>query len=127
MDDVVAGTEYALKDASDRECKAVLTNLSLGGGRREAMNDAAAAIVKKGYFMAAAAGHATKDAADFCPASEPSVCTVGATDSSDNKIRFTNFGPVVDIHAPGVQIMSTIPGGETVCYCSLAILNNTNK
>ncbi|CEJ88094.1 hypothetical protein VHEMI04608 [[Torrubiella] hemipterigena] len=113
MDGIMSGCDFVLKEEPDRKCKAVLTNFSLGGGKHKAMNDAAAGIVKKGHFMAAAARNSNKDAADFSPTSEPSICTVGATDSSDQKARFSNFGSVVDIQAPCVDAVSTIPGGET--------------
>jgi subtilisin family serine protease len=58
-------------------------------------------MVDNNIFLAVAAGNSNANAANFSPASEPSVCTVGATDSSDRRSTFSNYGSVVDIFAPG--------------------------
>lgn len=60
-----------------------------------------------------AAGNGNLDASLFSPASEPSVCTVGATDASDARAQFSNYGPLVDVFAPGVDIVSTWNNGST--------------
>lgn len=78
------------------------------------MNDAVARLVKANIFVAAAAGNSNKDAAQESPASEPTICTAGATDSRDQKASFSNYGSVVDIQAPGVSILSAAPGGRSV-------------
>jgi subtilisin family serine protease len=57
--------------------------------------------------MAVAAGNEAQDANNTSPASEPTLFTVGATDSSDRFAYFSNFGTVVDVLAPGVSIQST--------------------
>lgn len=58
-----------------------------------------------------AAGNDGLPAELFSPASEPTVCTVGATDASDARASFSNWGPDVDVFAPGVDILSTWTGG----------------
>ncbi|KAI0149586.1 peptidase S8/S53 domain-containing protein [Xylariaceae sp. FL1272] len=82
-------------------------NLSLGGNYDQATNDAAAALVKAGIFIAVSAGNDNADARGISPASEPSVCTVAASDQNDAKAGYSNFGSVVDIWAPGTNITST--------------------
>lgn len=88
--------------------------MSLGGGKSSAVNSAAASAVSAGLFLAVAAGNDGANAANSSPASEPTVCTVGATDSSDRIASFSNYGSVVDIFAPGVSILSTWNNGGTV-------------
>lgn len=116
---VIGGLEFALEDSPSRDCpNGVVVNMSLGGGFSQAINDAAAALVDAGIFTAVAAGNGNifgipQDAANYSPASEPSVCTVGATDSSDRVASFSNYGSVVDIFAPGVDVLSTWIGGGT--------------
>lgn len=106
--------EYVVKDAPERECpKGVVVNMSLGGGFSAAVNTAAAAITSAGLFLAVAAGNEAVTADQSSPASEPTVCTVGASDSEDAIASFSNFGKLVDVFAPGVEILSTFPGGKT--------------
>jgi hypothetical protein len=88
--------------------------MSLGGSRSTAVNAAAANAVTAGVFMAVAAGNDARDASNSSPASEATVYTVGATDSSDRLATFSNYGTVVDILAPGVSILSTWNNGGTV-------------
>jgi subtilisin family serine protease len=87
--------------------------MSLGGSKSAAVNSAAANAVSAGVFFAVAAGNDGKDAANSSPASEATVFTVGATDSADKVASFSNYGSVVDIHAPGVSILSTWLNGGT--------------
>ncbi|CAI6090151.1 unnamed protein product [Clonostachys chloroleuca] len=111
---VLAGMEWVVKNANKSKCpKGIVASMSLGGGFSQAMNDAAAAIVDAGIFLAVAAGNDAANAAQTSPASEPKVCTVGASDVNDRIAEFSNFGKVVDVFAPGVGILSTIPGGRT--------------
>lgn len=87
--------------------------MSLGGGKSQQTNDAVAAAVSAGIFVAVAAGNDGVDAKNTSPASEPTVCTVGATDINDAKPSFSNFGSLVDIFAPGVNIKSSWIGSNS--------------
>ncbi|KAL2753095.1 hypothetical protein ACRALDRAFT_1045100 [Sodiomyces alcalophilus JCM 7366] len=111
---VIAGMEYTVTDSARRSCpNGVVVNLSLGGGYSAAVNAAAAAIVDSGIFLAVAAGNEAQNAGNVSPASEESVCTVGATTASDSLASFSNYGSVVDILAPGDRIESALPGGSS--------------
>lgn len=106
--------DFVVSDAPSRDCpNGVVVNLSLGGGVSSSVNDAAANVVSAGNFMAVAAGNEAQDASNSSPASEPSVCTVGATDDTDTLSYFSNYGSLVDVLAPGSDIESTWPGGQT--------------
>lgn len=119
---ILAGMDFAIQDSRERPCpKGVVANMSLGGGYSAAINQAAAKMIQSGVFLAVAAGNDAKDASQTSPASEPSVCTVGATDSSDRLSSFSNFGPAVDILAPGSDILSTWIGGATVSYTTQSL------
>ena len=41
----------------------------------------------------------------------PNVIAVAATNSTNARAGFSDFGPEVDVAAPGVDILSTLPGG----------------
>jgi subtilisin family serine protease len=111
---VIAGINFVAEDAPKRSCpKGVVANMSLGGSYSASINRAAAALVDAGVFMAVAAGNDNANAANYSPASEASVCTVGATDRNDAKASYSNYGTVVDIQAPGSSILSTWIGGSS--------------
>ncbi|KAF2020972.1 subtilisin-like serine protease-like protein PR1A [Aaosphaeria arxii CBS 175.79] len=111
---VIAGIQFASEDQKTRDCpKGSVANMSLGGGRNTAVNEAVAAGVAAGLFFGVAAGNNNANAANYSPASEASACTVGATDSNDAKASFSNYGDIVDVFAPGVQVLSTWNDGKT--------------
>ncbi|KAL2130954.1 hypothetical protein VTI74DRAFT_5737 [Chaetomium olivicolor] len=111
---VVAGINFVAQDAPNRSCpNGTVANMSLGGGYSASINNAARALVNAGVFLAVAAGNDNANAANYSPASEPSVCTVGATDRNDAKASYSNYGSVVDIFAPGSSILSTWIGGSS--------------
>lgn len=53
---------------------------------------------------------------------EDDVIVVGATDQNDAKASFSNYGPLVDLVAPGVSILTTSNAGNT----SYAYANGTS-
>jgi subtilisin family serine protease len=110
---VIKGMDFVTDDAPTRNCSGIVVNMSFGGATSSAVNQAAAAIVSAGYFLAVAAGNSGADASTSSPASEQSVCTVGATTSSDTFASYSNHGPLVDILAPGTSVESTWPGNLT--------------
>ncbi|HZN03047.1 MAG TPA: S8 family serine peptidase, partial [Candidatus Polarisedimenticolia bacterium] len=94
-----------------------ILNASWGGGgfsmaMLESIRDAGAHEV---LFVAAAGNDAAdSDLVPFSPAGydAPNVVAVAATDRHDHLAPFSNFGGTkVDLAAPGVDILSTLPGG----------------
>ncbi|KAK8094670.1 subtilisin-like serine protease-like protein PR1A [Apiospora hydei] len=114
LSQVISGIQWAVNDMQNKQRTGrAVANLSLGGGMSQSLNAAAAAAVRAGLFMSVAAGNENADASTSSPASEPSVCTVAATDSSDRRGSFSNYGSLVDVFAPGVSIVSTWNDGTT--------------
>ncbi|KAF1984918.1 subtilisin-like protease [Aulographum hederae CBS 113979] len=109
---VIEGIQYAASDFKTRAgcAKGAVGSMSLGGTFSQATNDAVKAAVASGLFMAVAAGNNGLPAGLYSPASEATACTVGAVGADDKKASFSNFGNVVDIFAPGVDILSTWNG-----------------
>lgn len=99
----IAGINWVAANAPARS----VVNLSLGGSYSTASNTAVAGLVAQGLAVVVAAGNDGKYACDYSPASEPSVLTVGATDSDDWEADFSNYGSCLDLYAPGVGILST--------------------
>lgn len=99
-----------------------VANMSLGGGATPALDDAVNHMVESGVFVSVAAGNNNANACNFSPARAPSAFTTAASDSSDRKATFSNYGPCVDAYAPGVAVASDwLSGGSnTISGTSMA-------
>lgn len=84
-----------------------VVNLSLGSVRDAPLDAAVEALVQQGFVVVAAAGNDAADACTTSPAGAPSALTVGASDENDARADFSNFGPCLDVFAPGTRIVST--------------------
>lgn len=90
-----------------------VANMSLGGGYSQAVNDAVAASTLRGVVHVVAAGNSNDNACSYSPASTVQALTVAATDNTDTRAWFSNYGSCVDLFAPGVDITSTYIGSPT--------------
>ncbi|KAJ2924793.1 hypothetical protein H1R20_g12308, partial [Candolleomyces eurysporus] len=90
--------------------KPTVVNMSLGGGGSEAVDTATAGLVAAGVHVAVAAGNDNADAKDYSPARVPTAITVGASTISDSRASFSNYGPGVDLFAPGENVISAKSG-----------------
>jgi oryzin len=89
----------------NRASRSVIS-MSLGGPYSDAFNTAVNAAYKAGILSVVAAGNAFDDAKYYSPASAKDALTIGAADVSDSMAYFSNFGKLVDIFAPGVDVLS---------------------
>jgi thermitase len=87
-------------------------NLSIGGAYSQTDCDAVSTAEHTyGALVVAAAGN-NASSAPSAPAACPGAVGVAATDELDSPASFSNFGaPDVFVSAPGVDILSTLPGG----------------
>jgi aqualysin 1 len=106
---VIAGLDWV---ASHRRGPAVV-NLSLGGSASDALDSALRTVIAAGVSASVAAGNSTQDACVFSPARVEEALTVGATDTTDARASFSNFGPCLDVFAPGVAITSAFYTSST--------------
>ena len=88
---------------------AKVINLSLGSTwPSRTLQSAVNYAWNNGVVVVAAAGNSNSGRA-FYPAYYTNCIAVAATDQSDAKASWSNFGKWVDIAAPGVDIFSTLP------------------
>ncbi len=106
---VVAGIDWVAQNHSGPS----VANMSLGGGADDALDEATRGAIASGVTFAIAAGNSGADAAGFSPARVTEAITVAASDNADAQASFSNFGAVVDIYAPGVDITSSWNDGAT--------------
>lgn len=120
---IIAGIDWVAANADTIE----VANMSLGGGGfSQAEYDAIQGAVNAGVAFAVAAGNEDDDANNYSPGGFDNVLSVSAladfnglpdggaastcrSDVDDTLADFSNWGPEVDIAAPGVCIMSTYP------------------
>ena len=126
MSDVISGVVYAAEDAAKKaelaaaEVKATgktkhkgsVANMSLGGGKSNALDQTVDGAVDAGLHFAVAAGNDNRDACNYSPAASKKAVTVGASTLGDERAYFSNFGPCVDVFAPGLNILSTWIGSD---------------
>ena len=114
--DIVAGIDWAIDNNMD------IISMSLGGSSGDtALQDALQRAYDAGIVIVAASGNDYANSISY-PAKYDTVIAVGATDSSDNRAAFSNYGPELEVVAPGVDIYSTYLGGgyETLSGTSMA-------
>ncbi|KAF9393635.1 hypothetical protein CPC16_001504 [Podila verticillata] len=106
-----SGKDWVVSRA--RGTKAVV-NMSLGGGKSQAVDAAATRIFNAGIALLVAAGNdANADACNGSPSGAQGTFTVGATDRNDRIATFSSWGQCVDAFAPGVNIVSSWIGSST--------------
>lgn len=99
---VIAGVGWVTRNA----VKPAVANMSIGGSASIALDDAVRASIASGVTYGVAAGGSNSDVANFSPARVAEALTVGASTITDARASSSNYGPGVDIYAPGQNILS---------------------
>jgi subtilisin family serine protease len=95
-----------------QEGSTAVANVSLGGSTNTAVDVAVRNSIRAQVTYVVAAGNGNGDASTYSPAGVVEAITVGATDQSDARADFSNYGPALDLFAPGVGITSAWIGGD---------------
>jgi len=95
-----------------------VANLSFAGAYSATVNQAVANAIAAGVTVVAAAGDngMPPDACQYSPASAPGAVTVGASRQGDMMAGFSNYGPCVDLFAPGFSITSDWYTGDNIVW-----------
>jgi subtilisin family serine protease len=128
--DIIKGIDYVTEHADEID----VVNLSFGAvGKNDALHNAIIRSVEAGVTYSAAAGNEGMDASSVFPASYPEVIAVSAIVDIDGKCggissitttagkddtftSFSNYGPVVDLAAPGVLVKTTTNGDSYMSF-----------
>lgn len=101
---IIKGLDWAISEKVD------VVNLSLGSPEESEIlhNAIQAAVNKSGIVVVAASGNNGSDKLLF-PAQYNETISVGAIDNELKRASFSQYGPSLNIMAPGVGIFSAIP------------------
>lgn len=126
--DTIAAVDWAVKQATRVTRRPSVINLSLRFAPSDVLDAAVAAVrplphltpshlispsqaVRAGVHVTVSAGNAGADAATQSPARAPAALCVGATQLNDSVAPFSNYGPLVDVFAPGQHVVSAYING----------------
>lgn len=112
---ILAGMEWAVKQGAQVISMSLGANVRRGESHSPAYERAAKAALDAGCLVVAAAGNSGEAGAVGSPANCPSVLAVAALDQRLQRARFSSRGydnhPGPQVAAPGVDVLSSIPGG----------------
>jgi subtilisin family serine protease len=97
---VIAGLDWSVQHFQNSGKKAV-ASMSLGGPKSVALETSVRKAVSAGLPVIVAAGNSAEDACISSPSGAAEAITVGAINLNGEFASFSNYGPCVDILAPG--------------------------
>jgi subtilisin family serine protease len=118
-DQVISGVDWV---TADHTTTPAVANMSLGGPQSDALDDAVRASIADGVTYCVSAGNSSTNASTQSPARVVEAITVGATNKIDLFAYFSNYGSVVDVQAPGVNVTSDYFTSDT----ATAVLSGTS-
>lgn len=117
------GIEFVTRQKRDNPGTPMVANMSLEFAPNSSIDDAVRRSIATGVTYTVAAGNNSYYASSYSPADVQEAITVGATDpSNDYRAYFSNYGSVLDIFAPGVNITSDWFSSDT----ATAVLSGTS-
>lgn len=118
---LIAGVNWVTSDHQANPSIPVVANVSISGPISNPNNNAAgvdAAIrnsIAAGVTYVIAAGNNNDNATNYAPGDVAEALTVGAVDWTNNRWANSNWGPSVDLFAPGVRVLSALTGNFMPC------------
>ncbi len=107
---VTAAVDYVTEQKLAKPDEAVIVNMSfgmdIGTTAYNSLDEAVARSIEAGVVYVVSAGNDGRDASTYSPAHVEGVITVGAYNETDTFSSFSNYGSVVDILAPGENILA---------------------
>ena len=111
----ISSVGNSIKYAIDSDVDII--NLSLGfitGVHSKLIEEMIVEAVEAGVTVVNAAGNYNANTINSCPSHIDQAIIVSSIDNNNNKAYTSNYGPSIDVAAPGVGIYSAAPGGSYV-------------
>jgi subtilisin family serine protease len=118
----LAGVNWVTSDHLANPGTPAVANASVQLPTGMGVETAVSNSIALGVTYVAAAGNNNTNAANISPANVAAALTVGAVDWTGTRPSFSNWGPSVDLFAPGVFTLSALTGNFMPC-----IWNGTNS
>jgi aqualysin 1 len=99
---VIAGVDWVMAN----HVKPAVANISLSGAGSYALDAAVRTAIAAGVTFTVGAGNQRASACAVSPARVDAALTIGAMNTTDARSSFSNFGPCVDLFAPGEAVES---------------------
>jgi subtilisin family serine protease len=112
---LLAGLDYIMQNAKPGD----VVNMSLAGPPEPMVDNAVIAAADKGIIFVISAGNFAADAGNYTPGRvrHQNVYTISAVGEDGCLAWFSNWGnPPISYAAPGVGILSLLPGGGTITH-----------
>ena len=118
---ILSAFEWIFKQRGDFKIAAVNASWGVGAekapcGQDNPMAQAFNLVRAADIAVVAAAGNAGLKDSVGIPACLPSAISVGASTNQDQVANFSNSASFLDVLAPGVDILSSLPGGKFISY-----------
>lgn len=103
---------YATQNGAD------VINMSFNGSYSAVIEALLETAKNQGIFLVGSAGNNnTSSITSSYPAAYASVVGISALDQTNQRASFSNYGAWVDLAAPGVSMLSTLPPNANLGYC----------
>jgi hypothetical protein len=109
---LIAGIDWT----ANNHASPAVANISITvSANSNSLNSAVNALIRSGVTVVIAAGNHGSDACNYSPGNVANAITVGAVGFDNADIRWlgSNYGPCVDLWAPGITILSASNGDDT--------------
>lgn len=109
--DIVDGVQWVMNNHSSGPA---VINMSIESGRVfSSVNNAVQNAIDAGFPVVTIAGNHDQDASTSSPGSVEDAITVASTDVNDTRANSSNHGSLVDLFAPGEEILSAWNGSDS--------------
>ncbi|KAG5644128.1 hypothetical protein DXG03_009075 [Asterophora parasitica] len=113
ISDVISGLNWVASSVATSGRPSIATLSLAVDGISIPLDNTVSSLVSRGIHVTVAAGNSRTDANSTSPARAAGVITVGASTIADARASFSNYGAVVNVFAPGENIISAWIGSTT--------------
>ncbi|KAI0760470.1 peptidase 1 [Fomes fomentarius] len=112
VSDTIAAVDWVTEQATTVTHRPSIGTISLRFSPSDVLDTAVTNAINSGVHITASAGNAASLSSTQSPARAEAIITVGAVSIADRISSYSNYGPGVDIFAPGDNVLSSYIGSS---------------